>query len=89
MCTNRWLCAQKIGQIAYDGAQRPSTISPLSLATHRHVPAALRQQGMHQISLDPGERYMIPERAAYIRQTAAPNRRLFTQRYGSSLTVWR
>ena len=43
-------------------------LSPLSLATHRHVPAVLRRRGVHQISIDPGERYMVPERAGYIRQ---------------------
>ena len=43
-------------------------LSPLSLATHRHVPDALRQFDVRQICLDPGERYMIPERADYIRQ---------------------
>ena len=43
-------------------------LSPLSLATHRHVPPLLRQRGVRQITLDPGERYMIPERAGYIRQ---------------------
>jgi sugar/nucleoside kinase (ribokinase family) len=43
-------------------------LSPLSLATHRYVPAALRRRGIGQISLDPGERYMIPQREAYIRQ---------------------
>ncbi len=52
---------------AYNGATAVH-ISPLSLATHRHVPALLRQQDTHQITIDPGERYMIPERANYIRQ---------------------
>ncbi len=56
----------------YDGvtANNPVVVhlSPISLATQRHVPAALRQHGVHQISIDPGERYMIPERADYIRQ---------------------
>ena len=52
---------------AYKGVEAVH-LSPISLATQRHVPAALRQQGIRQISLDPGERYMIPERADYIRQ---------------------
>ncbi len=43
-------------------------LSPLPLATHLHVPAALRRQGSQQISVDPGERYMIPERIPFIRQ---------------------
>ncbi len=52
---------------AYDGATAVH-LSPLSLATHRHVPPHLRQRGIRQITADPGERYMIPERANYIRQ---------------------
>jgi ribokinase len=43
-------------------------LSPLSLATHRHVPPYLRQHGIRQITADPGERYMIPARTDYIRQ---------------------
>ncbi|MCB9418249.1 MAG: carbohydrate kinase family protein [Ardenticatenaceae bacterium] len=57
---------------AYDGVTANDSVvvhlSPLSLATHRHIPAALRQRGVRQVTLDPGERYMIPERANYIRQ---------------------
>lgn len=43
-------------------------LSPLPLATHLHVPRALRKLDVKQITVDPGERYMIPERKAYIRQ---------------------
>ncbi len=43
-------------------------LSPLPLASHLHVPETLRRQGIRQISVDPGERYMIPERIPYIRQ---------------------
>ena len=43
-------------------------LSPLSLCTHRNVPSYLRQQGISQITLDPGERYMIPTRLAQIKQ---------------------
>ncbi len=43
-------------------------LSPLPLATHLHVPKVLRQRGVQQISLDPGERYMIRERLPYIQQ---------------------
>ena len=52
---------------AYEGVTAVH-LSPLSLATHRHVTPYLRQRGVSQITADPGERYMIPERAAYIRQ---------------------
>ncbi|MBK8906298.1 MAG: carbohydrate kinase family protein [Anaerolineaceae bacterium] len=43
-------------------------LSPNSLATHLHMPSWLRQAGVQQISLDPGERYMVPVRTAYIQQ---------------------
>lgn len=42
--------------------------SPLALATHLQVPPVLRQAGVSQITVDPGERYMIPQRTNYIRQ---------------------
>ncbi len=43
-------------------------LSPLALATHLHAPPRLRQLGIAQITLDPGERYMIPARMAQIKQ---------------------
>lgn len=43
-------------------------LSPLALSTHLHVPPALRGHGVRLITLDPGERYMVPERADYVRQ---------------------
>ncbi len=42
-------------------------LAPLPLATHLHVPAALRARGVRLISLDPGERYMIPRCATAVR----------------------
>ena len=43
-------------------------LSPLALSTHLHVPPHLRQLGVAQITLDPGERYMVPDRLAQIKQ---------------------
>ena len=43
-------------------------LSPLPLVSHLHIPQALRRQGIRQITIDPGLRYMIPERIPYIRQ---------------------
>ncbi|WP_420630297.1 carbohydrate kinase family protein [Candidatus Leptofilum sp.] len=43
-------------------------LSPLALATHLNAPSRLRQAAVQQITLDPGERYMIPARAAQIKQ---------------------
>jgi sugar/nucleoside kinase (ribokinase family) len=38
------------------------------LRSHLTIPPMLRQQGVTQITFDPGERYMIPTRQEYIRQ---------------------
>ncbi|WP_420642447.1 carbohydrate kinase family protein [Candidatus Leptofilum sp.] len=43
-------------------------LSPLALATHLNTPARLRQANVQQITLDPGERYMVPARTAQIKQ---------------------
>jgi ribokinase len=43
-------------------------LSPLSLCTHRHLPPFLKGQGVAQVTADPGERYMIPRLAPYIRE---------------------
>ena len=50
------------------GAQTAVHLAPLPLATHLHAPARLRDAGVELISVDPGERYMIPERIPFIRQ---------------------
>lgn len=42
-------------------------LSPLSIRTHSQLPPFLRQQGIQQVTVDPGERYMIPELLPYIR----------------------
>ena len=43
-------------------------LAPLPLATHLHAPPVLRAAGVQFISVDPGERYMIPERTPYLQQ---------------------
>jgi sugar/nucleoside kinase (ribokinase family) len=43
-------------------------LAPLPLATHLHAPARLREAGVQLISVDPGERYMIPERIPHLQQ---------------------
>ena len=43
-------------------------LAPLSLRTHMIVPAFLRQRGIKIITVDPGERYMIPELLQYVQQ---------------------
>ncbi len=78
---------------AYDGATAVH-ISPLSLAAHRHIPVILRQRGVRQISIDPGERYMIPERADYIRQMLPqldaflPSDMEVRSLFGSDVDLW-
>lgn len=51
---------------AYDWATAVH-LSPHSLRSHLFIPAKLRQNGVKTITLDPGERYMIPERIPYLR----------------------
>lgn len=43
-------------------------LAPLPLATHLHAPAKLRDAAVQLISVDPGERYMIPQRIPFLRQ---------------------
>jgi len=43
-------------------------LSPLSLCTHLHVPSHLPRLGVRQITVDPGERYMVPQHIASIRR---------------------
>lgn len=50
---------------AYEGATAVH-LSPQALRSHRLIPAALRQQGIGCLTLDPGERYMIPPLRAYL-----------------------
>jgi len=42
-------------------------LSPHSLRSHLFIPGKLRQSGVQTITLDPGERYMIPALSAYLR----------------------
>ncbi len=42
-------------------------LAPLPLASHLHIPSMLRDKGIQFITVDPGERYMIPERISSIR----------------------
>ena len=43
-------------------------LAPLSLKTHMVVPSHLRQRGVKYITVDPGERYMIPELLPQVQQ---------------------
>jgi len=51
----------------YDGAIAVH-LSPLCLRTHLRVPPFLRERGVRLVSVDPGERYMVPELTPYVRQ---------------------
>lgn len=79
--------------VVYDGVTAVH-LAPLSLATHLHAPQYLRQQGVQQITLDPGERYMIPECAAYIRQILPhidvflPSRMEIRSLFGEDIDLW-
>jgi sugar/nucleoside kinase (ribokinase family) len=50
---------------AYDGA-RAAHLSPISIRTHMSLPERARRAGVPQITLDPGERYMVPRLRAHI-----------------------
>ena len=52
---------------AYDQANAVH-FSPLALSTHLHAIPALRRRGLPQITADPGERYMRPDRKQFIQQ---------------------
>jgi sugar/nucleoside kinase (ribokinase family) len=43
-------------------------LGPLSLRTHTLLPPFLRQRGIKYVTVDPGERYMIPELLPYVQQ---------------------
>jgi sugar/nucleoside kinase (ribokinase family) len=53
---------------APDSSTTALHLSPLCIRTHLHVPPFVRQHGVSQITVDPGERYMIPARLSLIRQ---------------------
>jgi sugar/nucleoside kinase (ribokinase family) len=53
--------------LAYD-SETAVHLAPLPLATHLSAPARLREAGVKIISVDPGERYMIPERVPFLKQ---------------------
>lgn len=49
------------------GGEGAVHLSPLALRTHCEVPGMLRRRGVRCLTVDPGERYMIPERESQIR----------------------
>lgn len=44
---------------AYNGAHALH-LSPISICTHANLPMRARQAGVAQVTIDPGERYMVP-----------------------------
>lgn len=75
-------------------AQSAVHLAPLPLATHLHAPARLRDAGVKLISVDPGERYMIPERIPFIRQLLPqidaflPSDQEIRSLFGEDITLW-
>lgn len=51
-----------------DPAATAVHLSPLALATHRSVSAFLHAAGVRQLTVDPGERFMIPARRDFVRE---------------------
>lgn len=52
---------------AYDGVTAVH-LAGHGLRSQLTIPPMLREKGVQQITIDPGERYMVPERSDYIRQ---------------------
>jgi len=52
---------------AYDGATAVH-LAGHGLRSQLTIPPMLREKGVQQITIDPGERYMIPERSDFVRQ---------------------
>ncbi|MDX1416816.1 MAG: carbohydrate kinase family protein, partial [Candidatus Promineifilaceae bacterium] len=69
-------------------------LAPLPLATHLHVPAQIRGQGIKLITVDPGERYMVPERLSYIAgllpqiDVFLPSDMEVRSLYGNDINLW-
>jgi ribokinase len=70
-------------------------LSPLALSTHAHVPPALRQRGISQITVDPGERYMSPSHIPTIRRflpyvdVFLPSDQEVRSLFGENADLWR
>jgi ribokinase len=43
-------------------------LAPMPLSSHLSLPSALRRKGVKLITVDPGERYMIPERKKQLKE---------------------
>jgi sugar/nucleoside kinase (ribokinase family) len=70
-------------------------LAPLPLATHRRVVPHLRALGVGPITVDPGERYMVPARAALIRELLPqvdaflPSDQEARSLFGAAADLWR
>ncbi len=53
--------------LTYDPAETAMHLAPHTLATHQSMTRFLHTTGIAYLTLDPGERYMIPEREDFIR----------------------
>ncbi len=69
-------------------------LAPLSIRTHLEVPSALRQQGVQTITVDPGERYMVPELIPSIRRflpkidVFLPSAQEIRSLFGQKINLW-
>ena len=69
-------------------------LSPLSISTHWRVPPHLRRCGVRWITIDPGERYMLPEHIPIIRQILAqvdaflPSDQEVRSLFGAQVELW-
>ena len=69
-------------------------LAPLPLATHLHVPSTLRENDVALITIDPGERYMIPARQQSIQEILSqvdvflPSDQEVRSLLGSDISFW-
>jgi len=76
------------------GGKTAVHLSPLALSTHAHLPPFLRRQGVQQITLDPGERYMVPEQTDIIQGLFAyvdaflPSDQEVRSLFGEDVDLW-
>jgi len=78
-----------------NGKETAVHLAPLPLATHRRVTPHLRAQGVGPITVDPGERYMVPARAALIQELLPqvdaflPSDQEARSLFGATADLWR
>ena len=80
--------------VAQTGQNLHVHLAPLALATHVHTPPVMRASGVKTITVDPGERYMIPTRLPTIKRLLPqidaflPSDKEVRSLLGSNIDLW-